>query len=124
VYLHGRWQWGAPATVAREDLCPACRRTNDGLPAGIVTVHSPFTEQRQREIIALARHREDAEKEEHPLNRIMAIDDRADALTITTTDIHLARRLGEAIERTYKGKLDMQYDDSSYFVRVDWHPTL
>jgi NMD protein affecting ribosome stability and mRNA decay len=122
LYQHGRWQWAAAPVEAREELCPACRRTNDGLPAGIVTVHRPLPKQRD-EILALARHREEAEKAEHPLNRIMGIEEQADALTITTTDIHLARRLGEAIKRAFHGELAMHYDDASYFVRVDWRPS-
>jgi len=109
-------------TDAKEDLCPACRRINDKLPAGIVTLHGAFSPERAKEVAALARHEEGAEREEHPLNRIMAIEERSDGLAITTTDVHLPRRIGEAVKRTFHGELTIEFDDTSYFVRVDWRP--
>ena len=120
VYHHGRWQWGLRQADAHEDLCPACHRISDGLPAGIVTLHGGFTAQRKDEMIGLARNEEAAEKGEHPLNRIISIDETAEGLVISTTDIHLPRRLGEALKRAFHGKLDMHFDEAGYFVRVDW----
>lgn len=58
----------------------------------------------------------------HPLNRIMAITDTAEGIEIYTTDIHLPRRLGEAVKRAFHGELTAQFDDAGYFVRVDWRP--
>jgi hypothetical protein len=71
--------------------------------------------------VALARNLEASEKDEHPLNRIMAIEERTeDELVITTTDIHLPRRIGEAVQRAFHGDLQLHYDQENYFVRVDW----
>ena len=122
LYHNGRWQWGGKPADAHEELCPACRRSNDGLPAGIVTLHGAFAGQRHDEIIALVRHQEAAENKEHPLNRIIAIDKSPDAVVIKTTDIYLPRRLGTALKRAFHGQLDMHFDDTAYFVRVDWRP--
>jgi hypothetical protein len=72
------------------------------------------------EIVRLARHQEEAERQEHPLNRIMDIREQLGSLVIRTTDIHLPRRIGEAVQRAYKGGLKSQFDEASYFVRVDW----
>lgn len=70
----------------------------------------------------LARNQETAEQPEHPLNRIIGIGDEAsDRLVISTTDIHLLRRIGEAVERAYDGTLDEHFDAEGYFVRVNWH---
>ena len=79
-----------------------------------------FRQQHKDEIIGLARHEEAAEKGEHPLNRIMGIADTPEGLVIDTTDIHLPRRLGEAVKRAFHGNLAMHFDDAGYFVRVDW----
>lgn len=38
------------------------------------------------------------------------------------TDIHLARRIGEALRRAFRSELEMHLDDEGYFVRVDWRP--
>lgn len=122
VYHHGRWQWGQRPDDAHEDLCPACHRITDGLPAGTVTLHGGTTRQRRDEIIGLARNQEDAEKGEHPLNRIISIEEKDEGLVIATTDIHLPRRIGEALKRAFHGTLDMHFDEAGYFVRVDWRP--
>jgi hypothetical protein len=122
VHSDGRWHWGAPPPDAGRELCPACRRQNDDFPAGIVTMHGPIAPARRAEMIALARHQEAAEKPEHPLNRIIRVAESDDALVITTTDIHLPRRIGEALTRAYHGELDVVFEEDGYFVRVDWRP--
>ena len=122
VYHHGRWQWGPPPSGAHEDLCPACRRINDRFPAGTVTLHGDIVRQRKDEIIGLARNEESAEKGEHPLNRIVDIGETNEGLVISTTDIHLPRRIGEALKRAHHGELTMHFDEGGYFVRVDWRP--
>lgn len=123
VYQHGRWQWSSPPENSAEALCPACQRIRDKLPAGIVTIHGDMPAPRRDEIVNLARHQEAAEIKDHPLNRIIAIGDDADGnLTISTTDIHLPRRIGEAAARAFHGTVDIDYDEDGYFVRVDWRP--
>ena len=123
VYHHGRWQWGHRPADAHEDLCPACHRINDGFPAGIVTLNGAFFRQHKDELVGLARNQEEAENGEHPLNRIISIEEKDESLVISTTDIHLPRRIGEALKRAFHGKLDMHFDEAGYFVRVDWQPS-
>ena len=63
---------------------------------------------------------EETERAEHPLHRIMAIDDKTDQVLITTTDIHLPRRIGQAVFDAYEGGFDFTYDEEGYFIRVSW----
>jgi hypothetical protein len=122
VYCEGRWQWIAEPAGAQREPCPACRRIKDELPAGIVTMTSPALARLKEEIIRLARNQEEAERIEHPLNRIMSIDEAApDQIVISTTDIHLPRRIGEALRRAFHGNLKIHFDEQGYFVRVNWH---
>ena len=120
VYHKGRWQWGATPVNRHEALCPACRRINDKLPAGVVKLHGALGRQQREEILRLARHQEEAEKSEHPLTRIIKIDEDADGIVINTTDIHLPRRIGEAVKRAFHGSLNEDFDQGGYFVRVNW----
>jgi NMD protein affecting ribosome stability and mRNA decay len=120
VYHEGRWQWRSAAEPVHQALCPACHRIADKFPAGIVTLRGDFARGHKDEIIGLARHQEAAEKPEHPLNRIMNIAEDAEGIVINTTDIHLPRRIGEAIERAFDGELEEKFDKDGYFVRVDW----
>jgi NMD protein affecting ribosome stability and mRNA decay len=121
VYRDGRWQWAARPRPARTELCAACRRINDEFPAGIVRLHGAFAREHKEDIIRLARHQEEAEKPEHPLNRIMAVEEDAQGLTITTTDIHLPRRIGEAVKRAFHGEIAVAFEQGGYFVRVTWN---
>ena len=122
VFHQGRWQWAQAPAGAHTALCPACHRINDHYPAGILTLSGPFVATRKDEIVHLARNQEKAEKPEHPLNRIMSVEDEAaDRLVISTTDIHLPRRIGEAMTHAYKGELSEHYDEGGYFIRVNWH---
>lgn len=41
-------------------------------------------------------------------------------IAVTTTDVHLARRIGEALHRAYQGQLDIKYSQDEYLVRVNW----
>ena len=122
VYHDGRWQWVAGAESAHEQLCAACRRINDKFPAGIVTLHGDFALEHKEEMIRLARHQEKAEKKEHPLNRIMSIEEDAQGIVINTTDIHLPRRIGETVKRAFHGEIAAHFEEDGYFVRVDWRP--
>jgi hypothetical protein len=71
-------------------------------------------------MLSLARHQEAAEKAEHPLNRIMGVEDTPDGVVITTTDIHLPRRIGEAIRRAFHGEFKAHFDEGAYSVRAEW----
>jgi len=121
VDLGGRWQWTKEKhEELQKELCPACQRIHDNFPAGEVTLSGGFFERHKHEIIELARNTEQAEREEHPLQRIMSIDEAGGKVTIKTTDIHLPRRIGHAIFDAYKGDLDTHYDKEGYFVRLTW----
>lgn len=124
VYHDGRWQWMDERLQPKqphEELCTACHRINDRYPAGVVTLKGPPVRENRAEMIRIARNQEEAEKAEHPLNRIMAIEEEdPGTLTITTTDIHLPRRIGEVVHRAFHGDLELTYDEKNYFIRVDW----
>ncbi|MCA1972830.1 MAG: hypothetical protein LDL44_08310 [Caenispirillum sp.] len=121
VYEAGLWQWKkAPPPGAGELLCPACQRIRDALPAGEIAVHGSFAAKHRNDIDALIRDVERVEKEEHPLNRIMEQQWTGARLKVTTTDIHLARRIGSALYDAYRGTLRYRYPAEEYFLRVDW----
>ena len=120
IYVDGRWRWGSVASGAHAERCPACHRIHDHFPAGFVTLSGAFLAAHRAEIEQLVRHREGREKAQHPLERIIAIEDTADGILITTTGIHLARALGDALEAAYKGQLDYHYNDQESLLRVQW----
>jgi cytochrome c553 len=123
VFQDGRWQW-APAPVASlRGVCPACHRIRDDFPAGYVTLKGEFVGQHRAEVLQLVHNVEAREKDEHPMQRIMKIVDQGNgnaSTVITTTDIHLARGIGDALHHAYRGKLDYHYSPQENLVRVLW----
>ena len=121
LFLGGRWSWKKPPADANRTTCPACQRVADNYPAGYVELKGPFFRIHKEEILNLVRNEEKLEKGEHPLERIMAIvEEDEDAVIITTTGIHVARRIGEAVAKSYQGDFEFRYGDGEKSIRVFW----
>jgi hypothetical protein len=120
VYHQGRWTWMPPPATVHREMCPACLRIRDKYPAGFLTLSGPYLQEHKADIINLAHNEEAAEKAEHALHRIMAVEEDADQVLITTTDIHLPRRIGEALHRAHRGELDFHYEEEGSLLRVSW----
>lgn len=120
VFREGRWQWAAGPVDAPRQACPACRRIADGYPAGVLTLAGAFVSEHRDEIIGLARNVEAREKKEHPLKRIVEVKEEDRTVVITTTDMHLARAIGESLGSSYQGQLDYHYEEGESFLRVSW----
>jgi hypothetical protein len=122
VLKDGRWQWLASwVEVSHKELCQACQRIRDNYPAGQVTVRGDFARKHKAELLNLIRNHEQGERALHPLHRIIRIEERPEVMVVSTTDIHLPKRIGEALRHIYKGRLDLHYDKECCFVRVDWN---
>ncbi len=79
-----------------------------------------FFEEHRQELLRLAHNVEAREKAEHPLKRIMDTEDQDGNTLITTTDIHLARSIGDALHDAYEGELDYEYTEEQNILRVTW----
>jgi hypothetical protein len=120
VFEHGRWQRLARPAPAKDHLCPACRRIQDAFPAGYVTLSGSFLDEHRTELMQLVRNEETRAGQDHPLERIMQVTQDGPKTLVTTTDVHLARRIGEALHHAYQGDLDINYSQDEYLVRVSW----
>jgi anti-sigma factor ChrR (cupin superfamily) len=122
VFHNGRWQWGAAPESVHQHLCPACSRIHDKVPAGILTLSGDFFETHKEEIMGLIRNAEEKEKAEHPLERIMAIEEQAEEqlTVITYTSIHLTKGTGEALHHAYHGEFDFEYADRDGVLHASW----
>jgi len=120
IFHHGRWQWGAAAPETEQHLCPACQRIRDRVPAGELTLGGAFFTAHRPEILNLIHHTESEARAEHPLERIMAIEEGEDRTVITFTDAHLTHGIGEALRHAYQGELDSRYADQDTLLRVSW----
>lgn len=120
VFSAGRWHAGAAPKDAHHHTCPACSRVNDNYPAGFVHLAGAFLGAHRDEIMSLVRNEEQRQRSEHPLKRIMAITEQDGAFLVTTTDVHLARGIGEAVHHAYQGELEFQYKPDEHLLRVQW----
>jgi NMD protein affecting ribosome stability and mRNA decay len=120
VFCNGRWTWKEKPAEALTSICPACRRCADNYPAGTIKLSGPFFQDHKEEILNLVHNVEKQEKSEHPLERIMTIKGERRTTRITTTGIHIARRIGEALSRAYKGDYSHNYANGEDHVQVFW----
>ncbi|WP_447976903.1 BCAM0308 family protein [Candidatus Nitrospira bockiana] len=120
VFHRGRWTWGPAPAEAHQVVCPACHRIRDHYPQGVLTLSGPFLAEHKEEVVGLARNEEAREKAEHPLARIMSIREERETLILETTDVHLPRRIGEALHHAYRGDFSFHYDEGERFVRARW----
>lgn len=121
-FAHGRWQWPETkkAKGTARATCPACRRISDGYCAGELTISGAFFREHRSDVEALLDAEAQIETDEHPLNRIASTEPFGNGFRVVTTDVHLARRLGEALHNAYEGDLDITYPPDSETVTVRW----
>ncbi|NOT29747.1 MAG: ATPase [Planctomycetes bacterium] len=122
VQHRGKWNWGAPPLVQlSKGRCPACQRVRERYPAGTLRLPAHFLAHRQ-EVLQLIRNVEATEKLEHPLERLMAVEDSDGCLVVTTTGVHLARRIAHKLAKRFHAKPRIRYADDEELVHVDWAP--
>lgn len=120
LFHGGRWQWGTAPTGAHQETCPACHRIHDNFPAGFLTLAGEGFQAHREEIMHLVHNHEQRERAEHPLQRIMGVEEHDGEVLVTTTDIHLARGIGEAVHHAYQGELEFHYNPEQNLLRVHW----
>jgi len=120
VFRRGRWIWGAAPAGAIKRRCPACLRIAEGSPAGYISLSGAFFAAHRDEVLGRVKHCEQREKTTHPLERIMAIDAANGGVQVTTTSVHLARRIAHALESAFKGSLSLTYNHQDNLLRVRW----
>jgi hypothetical protein len=104
-------------------VCPACQRIRDGAPSGVLLLTGEFVAKHRDQALGLARNEEARLKAEHPLARIITIEDQAEppqGVVITTTDPHLARRIGEALHHAHHGIFTCRYEENEDLLRANW----
>lgn len=118
VYHRGRWLWERVAENAPAHLCTACRRVQDKHPGAALVLIGGFVETHRSEILDAARQTEAQVRERDALQRIMDVQNRDGSMLITTTELQLARDLGEALRRKYGGEINSEYREG--MLHVTW----
>lgn len=122
-FSNKRWYGGEgdkPAAGRQRLVCPACRRIADRNPAGIVMLSGNFLAARKAEIDNLITNTVDISSRKNPLGRIMETTRTKEGITITTTDVKLAQKIGREIFKAHGGDLRFQWNHEEDLVRVNW----
>lgn len=110
IYADKRWHFDkvqAPKLAAsprtQKLVCPACPKTTDDYPEGLVTLTWSDLREHEPEIRGLIANVEARAVTVNPLDRVMKIIKRKKELEVQTTNDRLAQRIGRALVRSYKG---------------------
>ena len=78
MYHKGRWTWDPVPLDSYDIVCPACERIRDNAPSGVLLLTGEFVAKHRDEILGLARNEEARVKAEHPLARIIRVENQAE----------------------------------------------
>lgn len=121
VFHKGSFRWiSSPPQKASLVTCPACLRIREKYVGGTILIEGKFALQHQEEILHLSQNIAQKEQKRRPLQRIIEIETNKNAMRITTTYEHIARRIGEAIHNAYQGELKLSYPQDEKAILVLW----
>ena len=120
LYRKGRWVWASAPAGATKHRCPACVRAAEDAPAGYVSLQGEYFAAHRDEVLGRVRNCEAQERSRHPLERVIGITRAPGGAVVTTTSVHLARRVGHALEHAFKGTLSQSYNRGDNLLRVRW----
>jgi NMD protein affecting ribosome stability and mRNA decay len=118
LFSEGRWAWKGTEETVHETVCPACRRIAERNPAGFIHIRGGFYREHANEVENLINNVEKAETLQHPMERLVDVSNDDDGFAVTTTGVHLARRIGDAVSRAYGGEYSIEYLDDEKRVRI------
>ncbi len=121
LFQDGVWKRGTSNGPQQWKLCPACLQIRDGQVGGIVQFSGAFTGNHRQELLNRIRNVEKQTQEERPLERIIAMKEGKDGITVSATTEHLVARIGKAIQRDFGGELNLKYAPEDKFAFAHWH---
>jgi len=123
VFRNKRWYHedsGSDQHEGQELVCPACRRIADRNPAGIVILSGDFLAEHESEIHNLINNTAEGAVTKNPLGRVIDISTDKDGVTITTTDVKLAQKIGREVYKSHGGQLQFIWSHGEPPIRVTW----
>ncbi len=102
------------------ELCPADRRIQRQMFDGEVVLQGQWLNQHREEVLRWVRNEEQRARLINPMARLATIQERDDSIYILTTSQALARRIGNGMKSTFKGRLTVQRLPYEAFTRVRW----
>jgi NMD protein affecting ribosome stability and mRNA decay len=127
VYIHKRWQIDPASSatmISRPDIhmtvCPACQKTAENYPEGILTLRGDYFQAHEKEIRNILENEEKRVYAKNPLSRIMGMTQKNGQVVIETTDAKLAERLGRTLQKAHSGELQIDWSGDPVICRATW----
>lgn len=117
AHFRGRWRWDAAPPDLPPVLCPACERMRDGVAAHVVELCGDLPPH-WGEVKSIVAQVERTEYAERPLERVMKIESDDESLFVSTTGLHVARRLVAALARRFRRGVRLSFGEG--WTRLDW----
>jgi hypothetical protein len=117
AHSEGRWRWQAPGAGAVAVTCPACHRARHRIAAHVIELGGALPPW-WNEVRGMIGNVERAEVSDHPMERVLAIDMRDDRVLVSTTGLHIARRLVAAFLRRFRQQIRLTFADLK--TMIDW----
>jgi hypothetical protein len=89
----------------------------------VLLLTGEFVSSHREDVLGVAHNEAARIKAEHPLARIIKIEDQPEfpkGIIITTTDSHLARRIGEKLHHAHRGTFTCRYEQNEDLLRATW----
>lgn len=122
MFQKGAWRLAKaqPLGAMHWKLCPACLQTRHSFAGGELKLSGSFLAEHHGEILNRIENVARGVVKEHPLERIMKMEERNDEIVIFVTSEHLAARLGKAIHSDFKGELVLKYARDDKYAVAHW----
>ncbi len=106
--------------LVRPTICPGCDRLKEKLYEGELILESELLSDNREMVYGTIFHAAAKGFLHNPLSRIAIFEDDGNRIRVVTTTCSLAERLGKAIKRSLKGKLEIKPSPNENFVIVKW----
>ena len=100
--------------------CPGCQKVAGQYAEGIVTLRGSYLWNHEAEIRHILDNTMARFTSRNPREQVIRMQQSADAMIIETTDSKLAEHLGRSLQRAHSGELQIDWQGSPVFCRVQW----
>jgi hypothetical protein len=102
-------------------VCPACRQAAEGRFGGEVRISGAFFVKHRAEIAQLLKREAERASQDNPMAVILEWRQaESGRLVVRTTTEHLAKRLGQALHKAYRGTVHYEFSHENKFAHVTW----
>lgn len=123
LFTNDKWTWNTLPDKYENGVCPSCTRIKNSDPAGQIIIRGTYFSGHKNEIIQLIQNISSAELSIDPLERLMEMCNGSKELVFKTSGVHLARKIGNALQLAFDGELITTQTDDEHLT-VHWNKNL